>query len=55
MLATAVFELVRQFVHATEIGKQCRQCGQRFRWSALGDKIKTLFRIKWTIAEHNLR
>ena len=39
VLATAVFELVQQFYHATEIGSRC---GQRMHWSAIADKAKTI-------------
>jgi len=41
MLATAVFELVQHFYHATEIGSQCGR-GQHMRWSAIADKTKTI-------------
>jgi len=33
----------------------CSQCGQHLRWSTIADKKIQLFRIKWTIAEHNLK
>jgi len=32
----------------------CSQCGQRLRWSATADKIKTTVSEKGTVAEHNL-
>ena len=38
---TAVFELVQQFYHATEIGNVA-QWGQRLRWSVLSEKIKPI-------------
>jgi len=41
MLKTAVFELVQQFYHATQIGI-ISQCGQRLRWSAFGDIMKSI-------------
>jgi len=52
MLKTAVFELVQQFCHATEIGNVANAV------SACADqpyqtKQRQLFRIKRTIAEHN--
>jgi len=54
MLKTAVFELVQQIYHATEL------CNVANAVSACADqpqqtKSTQLFRIKWTIAEHNLK
>ena len=54
MSKKALFELVQQFYHATEL-KKCSHCDQRLPWSALADKIKTIASDKWTIAEHNLK
>jgi len=53
MLTTAVFELVQQFYRATEI-VNVAICGQRLRCSAIADKKRQSFWIKWTVAEHNL-
>jgi len=52
VLTTAVFKLVQQFYHATEIGNVANAV------SACADqpyqkKKGQLFRMKWTIAEHN--
>jgi len=42
MLTPAVFELVQQFYHATEIGNVVSWV-QRMRWSATADKIDNCF------------
>ena len=52
MLTTDVFEFVQQFFHATEIGRP-NAANAVSVWSAIADKINAIFRIKWTIAEHN--
>ena len=54
MLTTDVFELLQQFYYATEIGRP----NAANAVSACPDqpqqtKEMQLFRIKWTIAEHN--
>ena len=54
VLTTAVFELVQQFFHATEIGNVANAlsvCADHPQQT----KERQLFRIKWTIAEHNLK
>jgi len=54
MLTTAIFELVQQFYHATEFGNLANAvstCAAQ----PLQTKQRQLFRIKWTIAEHNLK
>ena len=53
MFEKALFELVQQFYHATEIANVAT-CGQRLRWSALAQKIKTIVADKWTTVEHHL-
>jgi len=40
VLTTAVFELVQQFYHATEMGNV--GSGVSLHWSTLEDKIKTI-------------
>jgi len=54
MLKTAVFELMQQFYHATEIGNVASAvspCAAQPQQAKQGQ----LFRIKWTIAENNLK
>jgi len=47
MLETAVFEFVQQFYYATEFGNVANtQYGQRLRWSAIADQIKTIISDK---------
>jgi len=54
MLKTAVFELLLEFYHATEIGNVANAvgvCADQLQQT----KQRHLFRIKWTIAEHNFK
>jgi len=54
MLTTTVFEIVQHFYHGTENGNVTNAvsaCADQ----SLKTKLRQLFCIKWTMAEHNLK